>query len=101
MTLKTQEASAYWMASTSSELWLLDEEVRESVATRTSSNLLSLAFYANKDLTERFAAKTATRFEREAFAAAQAQSTTTTGKRPLAETNRFYIRYIAPWRSPV
>lgn len=80
----------------SSENWSLTKEQRNQVVDQTGANLFNLAFSAEKDLDQLTAAESAQRLEVEAYASAQAQSTTTTGVRPLKETLLAYVRY-RPW----
>lgn len=76
----------------SSENWSLTKEQRNQVVDQTGANLFNLAFSAEKDLDQLTAAESAQRLELEAYASAQAQSTTTTGVRPLTETLLAYVR---------
>lgn len=72
--------------------WSLLPDQRSLVVMRTGSNLYSLGFQAKRDLTEDVANETAQRLEKEAYLAAQVQSTTTTGARPAQETKKIYLR---------
>eukprot|EP00210_Caulerpa_lentillifera_P006909 g6606.t1 len=79
----------------SSSSWNLSSEERNRVVDRTGANLFSLAFSADKEIDQQTASDSARHLEKEAYAAAQAQSTTTTGLRPLTETLLAYIRKLA------
>lgn len=75
--------------------WSLSSETRKSITTRAGINLYNLAFEAKRKLSETSAMDSAIDLEREAYAAAQAQSSTTTGNRPIQESKKFYLRQVS------
>ena len=77
----------------SSQSWTLSPELRLRVASRAGANLCRLAFEAKKEVTDADGKQIAERLERDAYAAAQAQASTTTGTRPTQETTKIYTRY--------
>lgn len=74
--------------------WCLSSQEREEVVKRISTNIATLSFSRNREISQEESRKFAVQIEKKAYTAAQVAARTTTGNRPHAESTSNYARKL-------
>ena len=78
--------------------WGRSPDQRQDTVDRIADNIINLAFNRGNRIDVSTARRTAVVLEKKAYATAQVESKTTTGARPVAETEQAYVRLVAGQR---